>query len=129
MQRVTAEQFKELTKTGKKSKWRNRPVKTSEGVFDSQAEYDRWCELKILQSQGEIRKLEHHKVFEIRVGGHLICKYESDFVYEEQTSDPNVWTPIVEDVKGSKETKTPEYKLKAKLMFAVHKITIRETFK
>jgi hypothetical protein len=51
------------------------------------------------------------------VGGETICRYVADFVYVRDEKR------IVEDVKG---LKTAVYKLKKRLMKAVHKIEIQE---
>ena len=48
----------------------------------------------------------------------LICSYIGDFRYRENGAQ------VVEDVKG---VKTPAYRLKNKLMWAVHNIKIKET--
>jgi hypothetical protein len=72
---------------------------------------------------GEARNLRLQVPYKLEVNGSLICKYIADFVYEERQRDGS-WREHVEDVKGFK---TPEYKLKAKLMKAVHGIIVRET--
>lgn len=100
------------------SKWKNKFVKTDEGTFHSKKEYNRWCELKLLATGGLIRELKRQVPFELCVGGVLVTKYVADFVYFEAGER------VIEDTKGAL---TPEYKLKSRLMLAVHGIVIRET--
>ncbi len=90
-------------------------------VFDSKAEANRWCELKIMERCGAISNLERQRKYPLinksRYGGE-IC-YIADFVYRENGAT------VVEDVK-SKATATPLYKLKKRLMAEIHGIEIRE---
>jgi hypothetical protein len=95
------------------NKYNARKV-TEDGItFDSIKEYQRYCELKLLQQNGDISGLEVHKVFELQPAFFYYnvkvqpIKYEADFVYEENL---NI---IIEDVKG---VQTAEFKLKWKMM-------------
>lgn len=88
-------------------------------LFDSLAEHRRFCELKLAQAAGEIYSLEVHKAYPLTVNGKLICKYVADFVYRESVGG----RVVVEDVKG---VATPVYRLKKKLMLAIHGIEIQE---
>ena len=65
------------------SKYHNRKVKTSDGTFDSQKEYRRWCELKLLLRAGEIKELERQVKFELipKQDGEKAIHYVADFVY------------------------------------------------
>lgn len=120
-----------------KRKYRNCKVTTAEGiVFDSTKEYKRWCELKVMEASGLISNLQRQVKYVLipaqrepdTVGkrggikqGKLIereCAYYADFVYQLPTRET-----IVEDTKGMK---TPEYKIKRKLMLHVHNIKIKE---
>lgn len=92
------------------------------GRFDSTGEHRRWYELLRLQEQGVIRGLRRQVPYALRVGDTLIATYRADFVYQEQQGGG--WVEIVEDFKGKR---TEGYKLKAKLMLAIHGIAIRET--
>lgn len=87
-------------------------------IFASKAEAARYCELKILQRQGLISDLRLQVPFNLPVNGVLICKYIADFVYLD--ADGRM---VVEDKKG---VKTPVYRLKSKLMLAVHGLRIVE---
>jgi hypothetical protein len=58
--------------------------------------------------------------YKLEINGILICTYIADLVYW-RTGKPK---EIVEDVKG---VRTPEYKIKKKLMKAIYGIDIFET--
>jgi hypothetical protein len=88
-------------------------------VFHSKGEAGRYQELKLLLHAGEITDLHLQEKYELKVAGVLICNYIADFVYE--TPDGEV---VVEDFKG---VRTEAYRLKKKLMLAVHGIEIFET--
>lgn len=118
----TAKSFETLGQSKeKKSKYRNRIVKTEEGVFKSEWEYERWCELKLLQRAGRITDLKKQVKFVLidKLEGQRGMAYFADFTYYENGEY------IVEDTK-SKPTKTNTYKIKKKLMFERYGIKIRE---
>jgi hypothetical protein len=122
------------------SKYYNVKTRTSDGlVFDSQKEARRWEELLLLQKAGKISDLQRQVTFELlpnqyetferyskrglrlEDGTRLVERkvdYIADFVYRDEKGGL-----IVEDVKGMK---LPEYKIKRKLMYAVHGIKITE---
>ena len=87
-------------------------------VFDSKKEANRYGELKLLRDGGRITDLELQRSFDLIVNGMRICTYRADFSYVDESG------PVVEDTKGFK---TEEYRLKKKLMLAIHQIKIRET--
>lgn len=103
-------------------------VKTVDGLFHSEGEFKRWEVLKLLEQAGEIRNLERQKKFSLTINGVLICEYFADFCYDKNTKEYDfcrfIFLPIVEDFKG---VRTPEYKLKKKLMKAIYGIEILET--
>ena len=101
------------------NKYHARKTEVDGYVFDSRAEARRWSELKLLEDAGEISVLERQIPFEVQVNGQHICKYYADFVYIENGER------VVEDVKSA-PTRTPEYRLKKKLVEAIHGIKIRE---
>ena len=119
------------------SKYRSKKIRLPDGVvFDSQKEYARWCELKLLARAGKIKDLQRQVKFVLipaqyepdtigkRGGvkrGKLIereISYVADFCYIENGN------PVVEDSKGFR---TPEYKMKRKMMLYFHGIRIKET--
>jgi hypothetical protein len=105
-------------------------------TFDSRKEYLRWCELCLLQKAGKVTDLQRQVKFILipaqyepdtigkRGGvkrGKLIereCSYMADFTYIANGK------LVVEDVKGFK---TPEYRLKKKLLLFLQGIRIKET--
>lgn len=104
------------------NKYKNRRITTPEGTFDSQREYERWCELKLLQRAGKISKLQRqvrYNLVPLQRGKptERPVDYIADFVYVEDGRT------VVEDVKG---VKTREYIIKRKLMRYLRGITIRE---
>ncbi len=98
----------------------NRPK--VDGIrFASQAEENRYHELKALEKAGAICALRTQPRYALEVRGVLICTYVADFVYFEEVAGG---VAVVEDVKG---VLTDVYKLKKKLMKAIYGIEIRET--
>jgi len=104
------------------NKYNARKITMGGYTFDSQAEARRWQQLCMLANAGDIISLEVHPVFVllkdfVDADGKKIrrIKYEADFSYFQVTSykDPEGLIRVVEDVKGAK---TPEFKLKEKLM-------------
>jgi len=97
-------------------------VKTEvDGIkFDSKAEAKRYKELKMLSSTGVIADLNLQPRYDLVINGVKCGFYKADFVYWDVENNCSV----VEDVKGMK---TPVYRLKKKLMFAIHGIDILET--
>lgn len=118
------------------AKYYSRKVTRNGVTFDSVKEYKRYCELLLLVRAGAITDLKRQVEFELipvqrepdRVGvrggkikGKTIehaVKYVADFVYTENGKT------VVEDVKGYR---TPEYKIKRKLLLYLHGIRIKET--
>lgn len=117
-------------------KYRNKKVVVNGITFDSRKEARRYGELLLLERAGAIRDLQRQVKFVLipaqrepdiigkRGGvkpGKLLereLSYVADFVYHQDGKR------IVEDVKGYK---TPEYRIKKKLMLYVHGIKIKET--
>lgn len=120
------------------NKYNNKKITTEEGVFDSKKEYQRWCELKLLQKLGEIEDLQRQVEFELISAkreaptvnsrgtvklGKVIekkCSYYADFTYKKDGE------LTVEDVKSEITRKNPEYIIKRKLMLDRHGIRIKE---
>lgn len=106
----THELYKEHHRTGAQCPRCGQPTVR---VFDSKAEFQRACELKLLVKAGKIRDLEYQPVFPLYIvcgsdpkGMKLLCNYVADFSYFE-TSDKSQdtfsqATFVVEDVKNSK---------------------------
>lgn len=101
----------------KRSKYGNRKTEVDGLIFDSAREAKRWSELRLLERAGRIADLKRQVRYALDVNGQPICHYVADFVYRADGQ------PVVEDAKGFR---TDVYKLKAKLMKAVHSITVVE---
>ena len=101
----------------RRNKFNARKVEVDGLKFDSMAEARRWRTLSALEAEGKIAALDRQVRFSLRVNGHRIADYVADFVYQHGGA------VVVEDVKG---VRTPEYKLKAKLMHALHGIVVTE---
>lgn len=86
--------------------------------FASKAEAARYVILRSLQRGGHITDLVLHPRYPIHVGSVKVCVYEADFRYTRKDG-----TEVVEDVKG---VVTPVFRLKKKLMAAVHGIDVIE---
>lgn len=122
-----------------RSKYGSRKVVRDGQKFDSVKEYNRWCELKLLERAGKIRNLKRQDKFVLipaqheddTVGarggvkrGKLLereISYVADFTYT-QNGDT-----VVEDVKGYKGGSAyAVFVLKRKLMLYIHGIRIKE---
>ena len=121
----------------KKSKYHNKKITRDGETFDSIKEYNRYCELKLLERAGEITELKRQVKFKLiptirepvcemsRQGvfkkGKVLereVSYIADFVYKNK-----IGFEVVEDVKG---VRTKEYVIKRKLMLYMHHIRIQE---
>lgn len=102
-------------------KYGNRKVTDAEGnVHDSSKEHRRWQVLVLRERAGEIRSLRRQVPYALVVNGVLVCQYIADAVYEEGAAT------IVEDTKSDITRKKDSYRIKHKLMQAIHSIQIRE---
>ena len=110
----------EVEKPKKKNKYGNKKVVVDGYKFDSKKEANRYFELKMLQLAGDISGLKMQEPFLLEVEGKKVAKYIADFVYLRKGQQ------VVEDVKSSATRKLSTYRLKKKLMFAIHGITIVE---
>lgn len=110
----------------RQSKYGNRRVKAAGVSFDSVSEQKRWHELQFLERAGEIRNLVLHPRFSLDVNGHHICDYIADFGYQAPVMGSNMqeWGNVVEDRKAGTITQTEAFRLKRKLMRAIHGIDI-----
>lgn len=116
------------------SKYHSRKITQDGKTYDSMKEFRRFNELALLEKAGAIKDLEtqvkfvllpaqYERIFDKKtkrwkdVCIERECAYYADFTYEENGER------IVEDTKGFK---TPEYRIKRKLMYYIHGIRIRE---
>ncbi len=100
------------------SKYRNVKTQVDGITFHSKKEARRYQDLRLLERAGEIKDLELQPKFLLQVNGMKIATYIADFTYHDKTGE------VVEDVKG---VRTAAYSMKAKLMKAIHGITVKET--
>lgn len=105
-------------KSYRRNKYGNKRTKVDGMVFQSAAEARRYSELKLMERAGAIRDLRLQTSWPLKIGETLICRYRCDFEY--WSSDGR---QIVEDVKG---VLTPAYRIKKKLMAAIHGVEIQE---
>ena len=105
-------------------------VCTVDGIrFDSRKEARRYERLKLLQAAGEITALELQPEFSITVlelwrddGRYVLCgRFRADFRYVETRTGE----VVIEDTKSG-PTKTTAYRLRKRLVEAIHGVTIRE---
>ena len=100
-----------------RTKYGNKRTEVDGKSFASKKEAKVYQQLKLLEKAGQISDLQTQVTFRLDIDEHHICRYIADFVYIENGKR------IVADAKGFK---TPEYKLKKKLMLACHGIEILE---
>jgi hypothetical protein len=105
----------------KQPKYRNKKTVIDGITFDSIREAKRYAELVLLERTGVIQNLRRQVRYPLSVNGQLICTYIADFCYVENGHE------VTEDVKSSYTRKLPVFRIKAKLMRAIHGIAIRET--
>lgn len=109
------------------NKYSNKKITVDGMTFDSKKEYNRYCELKLLEKAGEIKDLDRQHRFQIiptqrDLDGNIIERpvtYIADFTY----TDVKTGKLVVEDTKGYK---TPEYILKRKMLLYWNGIRIKE---
>ena len=120
-----------------RNKYGNTKIRCNGEVYDSKKEYQRACELSLLERAGRIADLRRQVKFLLiptqrepdeigpRGGGkkgkvieHEVS-YLADFVY----TDLETGGTVVEDTKGMR---TKDYIIKRKLMLYIHNIKIRE---
>ena len=107
------------------SKYHSTPTEVNGIRFDSKREANRWFELRMLERAGKIEKLKRQVKYllipsQYRDGKCIEreASYIADFVY---VKDGHL---VVEDCKGFR---TPEYKIKRKLMLQLYDIRLVET--
>lgn len=123
-----------------RNKYGNRKIVTADGEFDSKHEYQRWCELKLMERVGKISHLTRQEKYllipaqyetyerisektgkKLKDGRRCVekeCSYVADFVYYRSNGEL-----VVEDAKG---VRTEGYIIKRKLMLQVYGIKISE---
>jgi hypothetical protein len=102
---------------GGRNKYGNRRTEVDGISFASAKEARRYSELKLLERAGKIKGLHLQPRFPLRVNEVTVTTYVADFIFDRDGET------VVEDVKG---VRTPTYKLKKKLMKAIHDIDVVE---
>jgi hypothetical protein len=102
----------------RKGKYNNIKTEVDGLLFDSKKEAARYVELKQLLKSGQISDLQRQVKYKLEVNGQKICHYIADFIYVNHRGEK-----VTEDVKG---ILTDVYRLKKKLMKAIHSIEIKE---
>ena len=115
---MTAAEFN-AQRSGKPHKYGAVPTEVDGIRFASKAEAKRYGELKLRERAGEIAGLVLQPRFPLTVNGVKIGTYVGDFLYY----DKDCQVTTVEDVKG---VATPVYRIKRRLMQALHGIEIVE---
>lgn len=116
------EVLQEVQKAKKRSKYGAIPEWVDGKRFASGHEAKRYRILCIMLHAGEIRDLHTQVPYILKVNHHRITKYIADFVYVSVSTSEE----IVEDAKGFP---TPAYKIKRRLMLAIHGIKIHEVYR
>ena len=104
----------------KRNKYGARKTTVDGITFDSKWEAQRWGELQAMERGGLVRDLERQVKYDIVVNGEKICRYIADFRYK-MVDDDGSTKEVVEDAKGFE---TADFKIKKKLMRAVHQIDL-----
>jgi hypothetical protein len=104
-----------------RSKYGNTPTELDRRKFDSKVEAVRYAELRLLQRSGRITELICQPEYPITVNGITVARYIADFEYMNQYSER-----VVEDVKSEATRTNPVFRLKKKLVEAIHGISITE---
>lgn len=121
---MTIDEFKAM-RVASAPKRRNKYGAKKSGGYDSRKEHRRADQLKLMQRAGLISNLREQVKYVLITAqrgsdGKLLereCAYVADFVYDKDG------VTVVEDTKGFR---TPEYRIKRKLMLYIHGIRIKE---
>lgn len=116
MERMTAAEYQRQygPEKPKRTKYGAKKCKAWGIGFDSQAERDRYGDLRALQMAGEISNLSPHPKFKLHAQGVSQGVYTADSQYHEGTDI------IVEDVKSKATAKRQDYRQKVKLFQACY---------
>ena len=101
-------------------KYGNKPTLVDGHMFDSLKEANHYIGLKMRLRAGQISKLEIQPEYLITINSIRVCKIIPDFRYVENGK------VVVSDVKSPITRKNPVYRLKAKLLKAVHGVEMVE---
>lgn len=114
---LTASEFKVL-KTPKKYKYNNKKTVVDGIVFDSKKEAMYYGKLVLLKQSGDISDFKMQVRFPLKIKNKLICTYVADFVTYGKYGE-------ILDVIDVKGMILPLFRIKYKLMDALHGITVK----
>jgi len=100
------------------TKFRNCPVTIGGEYYDSKREAVYHQDLLNLQRAGEISNLKRQPEFLCEVAGKKVCKYIADFEFMEKGRRRVI------DVKSPITARHPVFRLKKKLVEALHNVTV-----
>lgn len=119
MTSISAEQYREMAKKPKRSKYGNQKTVVDGITFDSKVEAKYWSHLKLRERVGEVYGIVRQKEFVIELGGKRICALKVDFwFYDQRTRGMRAV-----DIKGG-PTDTQVFRLKAKLVKAMYGVEV-----
>lgn len=98
---------------------RAKPVYLNGELYDSTTEFHRFLQLQQKVNKGEISDLRKQVTYALDVEGEHICDYIADFVYIENGQT------VVEDTKSLYTSNNPVFRIKRKLMLAIHKVRVK----
>lgn len=100
------------------SKFKNIPVYHDGERFDSKRELAYFLDFKLLQRAGKITSLKRQPKFDCIVNDRKVCSYRADFEFIEDGRRRVI------DVKSPATAKTKDFRIKKKLVEALHNITV-----
>ena len=117
--REKTKQLKAELAAPKRNKYNAKKTTVDGIVFDSAKEARRYSELRVLERAHQIMDLRLQEKFTLTVNGIKIASYIADFVYLDYHGKT-----IVEDVKSEPTAKKSDFRMKMKLMRAIHHIEV-----
>jgi len=115
---LNLDQYHALVRKPKRQKYGNKCTTVNGHHFASRAEAERYKVLLLLETARVISHLKLQPRFRLEVNGVHLCDYVGDFEYYE------LGARIIEDVKGYR---TRDFRIKQRLMLAIHGIELRLT--
>lgn len=100
------------------NKFRNIPVYHDGERFDSKRELAYFLDFKLLQRAGKISHLKRQPKFDCVVNDQKVCSYKADFEFIEDGRRRII------DVKSPATAKTKDFRIKKKLVEALHGVTV-----
>ena len=110
-------------KVSKVGKYNAQGKRIDGHFFASDAEAQRYIQLRRLEEAGRIRQLELQPVYRCTIENRKICDYRADFRYRVVSETGMVLAVCIEDVKG---IVLNEYLIKKKLTEALYRIEVDE---